>query len=214
MSRKSKSYNGKFSPPLALIKNKKDIKKNNKKGKNSNKSNNNDNASNKIKKNSKDSTYKKSIRKEETTAEDVENSEIIRGKTGLGSKSKISKNLESSAKITLLSTLIEGKKKSSIKKDIAIEDSGKKKRNKEEEEEELCPFDSIIFLGDLNYRLDLPRLEVRAREMEKSEEKKIGEKTRREKRREGLIDEEKLREYKSCICMLFMHAYLYVCIHM
>lgn len=26
----------------------------------------------------------------------------------------------------------------------------------------LCPFDSLIFLGDLNYRMDLPRLEVRA----------------------------------------------------
>lgn len=26
----------------------------------------------------------------------------------------------------------------------------------------LCPFDSLIFLGDLNYRMELPRLEVRA----------------------------------------------------
>lgn len=26
----------------------------------------------------------------------------------------------------------------------------------------LCPFDSLIFLGDLNYRMELPRLEVKA----------------------------------------------------
>lgn len=50
------------------------------------------------------------------------------------------------------------------KKNAAAE-KGKKSKVADMEmemEEQPCPFDSLIFLGDLNYRLDLPRLEVRA----------------------------------------------------
>lgn len=43
----------------------------------------------------------------------------------------------------------------------AAAEKGKKSRGLDMEEVP-CPFDSMIFLGDLNYRLDLPRLEVRA----------------------------------------------------
>jgi hypothetical protein len=37
-----------------------------------------------------------------------------------------------------------------------------KKRTVKEVEGLICPFDSLVFLGDLNYRLELPRLEVTA----------------------------------------------------
>jgi hypothetical protein len=36
------------------------------------------------------------------------------------------------------------------------------KRTVKEVEDLICPFDSLVFLGDLNYRLELPRLEVTA----------------------------------------------------
>ena len=37
----------------------------------------------------------------------------------------------------------------------------KSKTKKPDVQVPLCPFDSLIFLGDLNYRMELPRLEVR-----------------------------------------------------
>lgn len=36
------------------------------------------------------------------------------------------------------------------------------KRAVKELDDVICPFDSLVFLGDLNYRLELPRLEVTA----------------------------------------------------
>ena len=53
---------------------------------------------------------------------------------------------------------------SSSRKSEETKSSRNKKKNEGITEEELCPFDSVIFLGDLNYRLDLPRLEVRVGE--------------------------------------------------
>ena len=143
---KSKSYNGKASPPVALIEDKKSFKKS---------------ALNVIDSSSRRVGGKNRNKKNNLIALEKEQSLTkSRKSTEQGIKSKISMRSKKSTASPSTSDV------KAIKPATRKSENIKNGRNKNEiiVEEELCPFDSVIFLGDLNYRLDLPRLEVRAEE--------------------------------------------------
>lgn len=145
---KSKSYNGKASPPVALIEDKKKSRKS---------------ALNAIDSRSRKVVGKNRNKKNSLKGLEKEKSPTkTRKSTEQGIKSKIS--MRSKRSPALPSTSDVRVIKPATKKSENIK-NGRNKKNEITVEEELCPFDSVIFLGDLNYRLDLPRLEVRAEEL-------------------------------------------------
>ena len=88
-----------------------------------------------------------------------------------GKKSKLHRNMKSNkGKNSNSSELDEdiqikhqNEKKGINSRSISKSNSvSKSKMKKSEVQVPLCLFDSLIFLGDLNYRMELPRLEVRA----------------------------------------------------
>lgn len=65
-------------------------------------------------------------------------------------------------KVTITAKLKTKRNSKSIVKNSSEKVKKVVKRTVKEAEDVICPFDSLVFLGDLNYRLELPRLEVTA----------------------------------------------------
>lgn len=84
------------------------------------------------------------------------------GKITITAKLKTNRNSKSKGKISLEKSDCNGNGKEKEREKGKGKEKRASKRNIEKEEDVICPFDSLVFLGDLNYRLELPRLEVTA----------------------------------------------------